>query len=94
VNSFFERLKTVKQVHFQQKLQLKDFKRFKEVVKDRIVSFYKPYLRPIVRGKESKDVEFGANAAIIAQKRFETLKKSEPPPKLPLKSKLKMSQAA
>jgi hypothetical protein len=35
-----------------------------------------------------------ANAAIIAQKRFVTLKKSELPPKLPLKSKLKMSLAA
>jgi transposase, IS5 family len=61
---FFERLKTIKQVYFQQALQMKDFKRFKEVVKDRIVSFYKPYLRPIVRGKEGKDVEFGAKAHI------------------------------
>jgi len=29
-------------------------------VPDRIVSLYKPYLRPIVRGKENKRVEFGA----------------------------------
>lgn len=31
-----------------------------ESVKDRIVSISKPYVRPIVRGKEVKSVEFGA----------------------------------
>ena len=30
-----------------------------EQIKDRIVSLSKPYLRPIVRGKETKPVEFG-----------------------------------
>jgi hypothetical protein len=30
------------------------------VIENRIVSLYKPYVRPIVRGKESKPVEFGA----------------------------------
>lgn len=29
-------------------------------VQDRIVSISKPYVRPIVRGKEVKSVEFGA----------------------------------
>ncbi len=29
-------------------------------IKDRIVSLGKPYIRPIVRGKETKAVEFGA----------------------------------
>lgn len=29
-------------------------------IQDRIVSLFKPYLRPIVRGKETKRVEFGA----------------------------------
>ena len=28
-------------------------------LKDRIVSLHKPYVRPIVRGKENKSVEFG-----------------------------------
>lgn len=32
----------------------------RESVKDRIVSISKPYVRPIVRGKEGKSVEFGA----------------------------------
>ncbi|MEO6540853.1 MAG: hypothetical protein ABIN74_07695 [Ferruginibacter sp.] len=31
-----------------------------EQIKDRIVSLSKPYIRPIVRGKETKGVEFGA----------------------------------
>ena len=31
-----------------------------EQIKDRILSLSKPYLRPIVRGKETKTVEFGA----------------------------------
>lgn len=31
-----------------------------EQIKDRIVSLHKPYIRPIVRGKETKAVEFGA----------------------------------
>lgn len=31
-----------------------------EKIKDRIVSLSKPYIRPIVRGKETKSVEFGA----------------------------------
>ena len=31
-----------------------------EPIKDRIVSLSKPYIRPIVRGKENKTVEFGA----------------------------------
>jgi transposase, IS5 family len=34
-------------------------------LKDRIVSLHKPYLRPIVRGKENKPVEFGAKAHIL-----------------------------
>ena len=32
----------------------------RERIKDRIVSISKPYVRPIVRGKEVKSVEFGA----------------------------------
>jgi transposase, IS5 family len=33
---------------------------YAEQIKDRIVSLSKPYIRPIVRGKETKAVEFGA----------------------------------
>lgn len=35
------------------------------VIKDRIVSLSKPYIRPIVRGKEVKQVEFGAKVNVL-----------------------------
>lgn len=34
-------------------------------LKDRIVSLYKPYIRPIVRGKENKRVEFGMKVHML-----------------------------
>ncbi|MEI9809725.1 MAG: DDE transposase [Bacteroidota bacterium] len=34
-------------------------------IKDRIVSLSKPYIRPIVRGKETKAVEFGAKVNVL-----------------------------
>ena len=37
----------------------------RESIPDRIVSISKPYVRPIVRGKEVKNVEFGAKCNII-----------------------------
>lgn len=54
--NFFKRLKLIKTVYKQQDLH---FKRPKISIKNRIVSLAKPYLRPIVRGKEGKRVEFG-----------------------------------
>ena len=48
---------TIEKVHEQ---QLEMFVENKQRVKDRIVSIDKPYVRPIVRGKENKRVEFGA----------------------------------
>ena len=56
-----ERLKTVRIVYHQQKYMHENPG---EYVKDRIVSLFKPYLRPIVRGKENKRVEFGAKVHI------------------------------
>jgi len=34
-------------------------------IKDRIVSLSKPYIRPIIRGKETKGVEFGAKVNVL-----------------------------
>ena len=51
-------LKTIAKVYEQQ--HLKAYGGRDEKIKDRIVSLYKPYVRPIVRGKEVKPVEFGA----------------------------------
>ena len=55
--SVFEKLKTLRQILMQQKYH---YDQPSKSVSHRIVSFYKPYLRPIVRGKENKSVEFGA----------------------------------
>jgi hypothetical protein len=54
---FTDKLKIIKTVYFQQDYM---YKNNENKVVDRIVSLFKPYLRPIVRGKESKPVEFGA----------------------------------
>jgi transposase, IS5 family len=53
----FARLKTVRTILTQQRYH---FGQPDKSVPNRIVSLYKPYLRPIVRGKENKPVEFGA----------------------------------
>ena len=49
----------ITKVYRQQKTHFES-KNHKESIKDRIVSINKPYVRPIVRGKEIKKVEFGA----------------------------------
>jgi transposase, IS5 family len=51
-----EIFKTIKIIYQQQKHH---FDNPKAKISDRIVSIYKPYIRPIVRGKENKPVEFG-----------------------------------
>lgn len=53
-----QRLKTIVNVYEQQ--HTKAYGDQAAQIKDRIVSLSKPYIRPIVRGKETKPVEFGA----------------------------------
>ncbi len=56
------RLKTIRTLFRQQQFHLKNpGKR----VEDRIVSLHKPYVRPIIRGKETKAVEFGPKAHLL-----------------------------
>ena len=50
-----KRFKTIKEVYTQQLKKI-----FGEKIEDRIVSISKDYIRPIIRGKEVKAVEFGA----------------------------------
>ena len=58
VNHWFsKRIETIETVFLQQKAM---YESGEKSVKDRIVSLSKPYVRPIVRGKETKRVEFGA----------------------------------
>ena len=52
-------LETVTRVYRQQKNHFKSGDS-RESIPNRIVSLSKPYIRPIVRGKETKTVEFGA----------------------------------
>lgn len=58
----FSCLRTIKKVLVQQTFLLDH--RPKEL-KDRIVSLYKPYVRPIKRGKENKPVEFGMKVHML-----------------------------
>lgn len=53
---YYRRIATIKKVYRQQEAYFKTG----EKIKGRIVSIAKDYLRPIVRGKEVKPVEFGA----------------------------------
>ena len=57
---YYARVGTIKKVLKQQQELFKG-----NNVKGRIVSISKSYIRPIVRGKESKRVEFGAKANIV-----------------------------
>ena len=56
-----EKLGTAKKI-FEQQWEM--YKQGSHRVKDRIVSFHRPWVRPIKRGKNGKDVEFGAKAAM------------------------------
>lgn len=53
---FMKKLSTIKKVCHQQQIL---FERPTQTMPDRIVSLAKPYVHPIVRGKENKRVEFG-----------------------------------
>ncbi len=60
----FRNLLIISEVYRQ---QLEMYTENKRSIKDRIVSFSQPHIRPIVRGKKGKPVEFGAkiSAAIV-----------------------------
>ena len=51
-----ETFKTIKLIHQQQRQR---YLNPQAKIPNRIVSLYKPYIRPIVRGKENKPIEFG-----------------------------------
>jgi transposase, IS5 family len=55
-----QRLRTIKALIEQQQMHLRG-----EKVQGRIVSLHKPYVRPIVRGKQTKSVEFGCKVHIL-----------------------------
>jgi transposase, IS5 family len=57
-NTKMKMLDTIQKVYLQQ--HKKAYGEKGTIIEDRIVSLSKPYIRPIVRGKEVKPVEFGA----------------------------------
>ena len=57
-----QRLKTIRTLLFQQRHRLQHPE---EKINNRIVNLSKPYVRPIVRGKEVKAVEFGAKVNLL-----------------------------
>jgi transposase, IS5 family len=57
-----EKFKVAKTI-FEQQLKMYQSKRCQ--IPDRIVSFFRPQVRPIVRGKAGKNVEFGAKASCV-----------------------------
>jgi len=60
-------LATVEKIYAQQKQM---YIQKKKSIENRIVSLHKPYVRPIVRGKNGKDVEFGAKTNLSLVGKF------------------------
>ena len=50
--------------------QMKMYKSSTHSIADRIVNIYQPYVRPIVRGKDKAQVEFGAKLGVSLQEGF------------------------
>ena len=59
--SFSEKHKTAQKIYEQQNEM---YEKKTQNVKDRIVSFCQPWVRPVVRGKTGRDVEFGQKAVL------------------------------
>ena len=57
-----ERLEVAEKIYHQ---QLEMYKERVNRVKERIVSFHRPYVRPIKRGKVGQSVEFGGKGALV-----------------------------
>ncbi len=57
-----QRLKVSEQIYEQQKTM---YTEKVNRIKERIVSFVRPYVRPIVRGKNGKEVEFGSKGSCV-----------------------------
>lgn len=57
-----ERLQVAEKIYHQQREM---YKRKVNRIADRIVSFHRPYVRPIERGKQGKKVEFGGKGALV-----------------------------
>jgi len=62
-----ELLDTIRKIYAQQEEM---YTKKSHTVKDRIVSIHQPYIRPMVRGKTGRDVEFGAKTSLSVVDNF------------------------
>jgi hypothetical protein len=60
--NIMDRLQVAEKIYYQ---QLEMYKRKLNRIDERIVSFHRPYVRPIKRGKAGKKVEFGGKGALV-----------------------------
>lgn len=60
--NIIEKVQVAEKIYHQ---QLEMYKKKVNRVKERIVSFHRPYVRPIKRGKQGKKVEFGGKGALV-----------------------------
>jgi hypothetical protein len=60
-DDWYNKIMVIKEIYRQ---QLYMYENRTNIIPHRIVSLFKPYLRPIVRGKENKQVEFGMKVMI------------------------------
>lgn len=60
--NIIEKLQVAERIYHQ---QLEMYKKKVNRIEDRIVSFHRPYVRPIKRGKQGKKVEFGGKGALV-----------------------------
>lgn len=63
--AFFARIKTIRKVLRQQQYLFLTPSKQRAPMGDRIVSLAKPYIHPIVRGKDNKPVEFGCKVHVL-----------------------------
>jgi hypothetical protein len=62
-SKFRNMLKTAEKIYSQQREM---YRRKVHRIAERIVSFHRPYVRPIKQGKQGKEVEFGGKGALVS----------------------------
>src|SRR5680860_1427749 len=69
-NKQYRYLLVIKELY---KQQLEMFQEKKHSIPNRIVSIHQPHIRPMVRGKQGKNVEFGAKINVSLQQGYATI---------------------
>lgn len=69
-NKQYKSLLVIKELY---KQQLEMFQEKKHSIPNRIVSIHQPHIRPMVRGKQGKNVEFGAKVNVSLQQGYATI---------------------